>query len=87
MSENHDAVKTFFNPHPGFVSGKLPLPPKVKMAVDALDGRHMPLREAIAKIRAVTSGGVSVRNDEIILEFFFYRSDAVSHRFHLIRFR
>lgn len=51
-------VKLFFNPHPGFAGAAIPIPSAVKAVADELDGQRMPLREAVNKIQAVTTGKV-----------------------------
>ena len=55
-----DEKKTFYDPHPGFAGAAIPIPGPVKAAADALDGKSMTLREALAKIRATTNGSVEV---------------------------
>lgn len=55
-----NAVKTFFDPHPGtmFCGAVMTLPKAVKKAADELNGQTMTLREAVNKIQAVTKGAV-----------------------------
>lgn len=68
MKINLDALKTFFDPHPGFAGTFFPIPGAVKKIANELDGTSMPLRDAIKKIEAVTNGKVDIYNDCIILK-------------------
>jgi len=53
-----DKPRTFFNPHPGFAGAAIPIPTAVRKVAEGLDGQTISLREAIARISAVTSGRV-----------------------------
>ncbi len=46
-----DAVKTFYDPHPGFLGAAVPIPSAVKQVTDGLNGQTMTLREAVDKIK------------------------------------
>ena len=52
--ENFDLTKkkTFFNPIPKFIGGKIPFPDNAKSVCDILDGKILPLSEALQKIKA-----------------------------------
>ncbi len=58
-----DEVKTFYDPHPGFAGAAIPIPWAVKKVADELDGQRLSLREAVARLRAVTPGQVEVVAD------------------------
>jgi len=83
-----DEVKTFFDPHPGFAGAAIPIPAAVKKVADGLDGQRLSLREAVARLQAVTPGKV-----EVVAEFDFIglRLDGsgrhLSHFFRVIRYR
>lgn len=85
MSRNLDAIKTFFDPHPGFVGATIPIPAAVRKVANDLNGKSVSLREAVAKIQAITSGKVSVRNGWIALEL--RESNGTRHMFRVIRFK
>jgi len=55
-----DAPRTFFGPHPGFAGAAIPIPAAVKKVADELDGQTLPLREALARLRAATTGTIEV---------------------------
>lgn len=82
---NLDAVKTFFDPHPGFAGAAIPIPTAVRKTANKLNGKNMSLREAVVKLRAVTSGKVSVKDGWIALKL--RESDDIRHVFRVIRFR
>lgn len=79
-----DTKKTFFDPHPGFAGALIPIPTAVKKVADKLDGKVIFLHEAAAKIQAVTSGTVSIKDGWIMLEF--SEPDGTRHGFRVIRF-
>lgn len=85
MSAELDAVKTFFDPHPGFAGALIPIPGPVRKVANDLNGESMTLREAVARIQAVTNGEVSVKDGWISLEL--HRSDGAWHMFRVIRFK
>jgi hypothetical protein len=89
---NFDAVKTFFDPHSGFAETTIPIPSAVKKVAYELDGKQMVLREAVAKIRAVTRvmGVVLVKNNEdgsgwITIQF--RAPHGINRGFRVIRFK
>lgn len=55
-----DEVRSFYDPHPGFAGAAIPIPGPIKTVADALDGRKMSLREALARLREVGVGDVQV---------------------------
>lgn len=63
-----DAVKTFFDPHPGLAGAFFPIPGAVKKVADELNNTSASLRDAIKKIEAVTTGKVDIYKDCITLE-------------------
>lgn len=85
MSTNLNAIREFFDPHPGFVGASIPIPSKVKRVADELNGKSVSLREAINKIQAVTNGKVLLRDKWIALEL--HETDGTRHSFRVIRFR
>jgi len=54
------AVKTFYDPHPGFAGAAIPIPSPVKLVADQLDGQSLTLGEAVKRLQAVTSGVIKV---------------------------
>ena len=60
MTKKFDQKKFFFDPHPGFAGAVIPIPAAVKKVADELNNKTMTLKEAIAKIRAVTGGKVTI---------------------------
>lgn len=63
-----DAVKFFYDPHPGYLGAIAPIPDAVKKVADELAGQTMSLREAKAKIQQVASGKIIVRDGCILLQ-------------------
>ncbi len=55
-----DELKTFYDPHPGLRGAVLPIPLEVKKVAGRLNGKTLSLREALSKIREVTTGKVEV---------------------------
>lgn len=88
MKINLDAVKTFFDPHPGFAGALEPISPAVKKVADELNGTTTSLNDAVAKIKAVTTGNVEICKDFILLETKgkTQYGNAV-HTFRVIRFK
>lgn len=88
MDIDLDAMKIFFDPHPGFLGATVPIPGAVKKVADELNSTTASLRDATAKIKAVTKGNVEVYKDCITLKIngknqFGY----VTHFFRVIRFK
>lgn len=85
--ENSDAdqVKTFYNPHPGFIGAGIPMPAAVKKVAKDLAGKTLPLNQAVAMIQAATSGIVSVEDGWISLEL--HGNNGIMHMFRVIRFK
>jgi hypothetical protein len=76
-------MATFHDPHPGFLGAAVPLPAAVKKVADDLDGKTMPLDEAIALIKAAAPDGeVIVRADAVLLKM---KGDGVRHAEHMWR--
>lgn len=65
------AIKTFFEPNLGkwHHGAEAPMPAVVKKVADELDGKTMPLTEAVEKIMSATQGKgeISVLSDCIML--------------------
>lgn len=80
-----DEVKTFFDPHPGLLGALAPIPNAVRKVANELNGKKMPLREAVEKIKAVTNGDVSVSVDCIIL--LFMSVNGGGHGWRVIKFK
>lgn len=55
-----DELKLFYEPHPGLAGAIVPIPNPVKRVADELDGKTLSLRDAVAKIKAVTNGEVDI---------------------------
>ena len=92
MSEKEadlDAVKTFFDPHPGMMGAAAPIPDAVRKVANELNGQKFSLREAVSKIKAVTSGEVKVYKDCIMLSIRIDVSSAgyIGHVWRVIKFR
>lgn len=68
MKNDLDAVKTFFDPHPGLAGAIIPIPSTVKRVANELNGSKTSLRDAIKKIKAVTTGKVDIYKNCITLE-------------------
>lgn len=85
MSTNLDAIKTFFDPHPGFAGAIIPIPALVKKTANELNGKSVSLREAVTRLQAVTNGKISVKDGWIALEL--RESDDTKHMFRVIRFK
>jgi len=84
MSPDLNEVKTFFDPHPGLADATIPIPTAVKNVADKLNGKCMPLREAIDSLKTVTDGILTIKSDWIALEI--SESDGKKHVFRVIRF-
>ena len=82
---NLDEVKEFFDPHPGLAGATIPIPARVKKVADKLNGKKMSLRKALAAIRRVAKGKVSVYMDNIML--WLGKPGEVQYHFRVIRFR
>lgn len=86
MSRNLNAVKTFFDPHPGFGGAIIPIPEAIKRVADELSGKTMSLRNAVAKIRKATKGKVSIVQDHNFILLELTSSNGMCHAFRVIRF-
>lgn len=90
MKRDLNAVKTFFDPHPGFAGAAIPIPKEVRKVANNLDGKSMTLFEAVKQIQAVTTGTVSVAEhyDFIALEIFDASgAQYPRHYFRVIKFK
>ena len=82
-----DAVRTFYDPHSGFM-GAMPIPAPLKKVADRLNGQKLSLREALWKIQAVTEGKLSIVTKDInyiVLELKTHRG--LKHGFRVICFK
>ena len=82
-----DAVKTFYDPHPGFAGASIPIPGPVKKAAEALDGKTMSLRDAIALIQAATGGRVEDVPKHGYIALRLGRAGSTEHLFRVIKYR
>ena len=87
MKNNLDAVKEFFDPHPGFGGAMIPIPKPVRKVANEINGKSMTLREAVAKIQAVTKGEVSISNNYDFVSLKIKEKSGVRHCFRVIRFK
>ena len=87
MNRNLDAVKTFFNPHPGFTGAMIPIPESVRKVANELDGKSMTLREAVARIQAITKGKVNIANNYDFISLEITEANGTRHAFRVIRFK
>lgn len=78
-------VYEFYDPHPGFAGALVPIPQPVRQVAHELAGQHLPLDEALKRIRAVTDGRVEATGECIGLELPV--SDGGRHLFRVIRFK
>lgn len=85
MAIDPGSVKEFFDPHPGFAGAMIPIPEPVRLVANKLAGKRMPLREAVAQIKAVTEGEVSVHDSFVGLKI--SEKDGWKHMFRVIRFK
>jgi len=87
VARNLNAIKTFFDPHPGLAGAMIPIPEAVRKIANNLNGKSMPLRKAVTRIKAATKGTVRVvdRFEFIYLEL--AESNGVRHGFRVIRFK
>jgi len=93
MSQNDtidlQAIKTFFDPHPGFAGAAIPIPHQVKEAADKLDGQSLTLAEALECLRSAYPAG----RFEVVAEYDFVSlwldggRHQPSHMFRVIRYR
>jgi len=81
------AVKTFYDPHPGFAGATIPLPDRVKRVIDQFDGQSLTLAEAVKRLSAVTSGQIKVVAEHGYIALYLGGGDRPLHFFRLIRFR
>lgn len=87
MKINLDEIKTFYDPHPGFGGAMIPMPSAVKKVADELNGKTMALREAIAKLQAVTEGTVMIKEGCAWISFEICTPDNCKHFWRVIRFK
>lgn len=83
-----DAVRTFYDPHPGFAGAAIPIPKEVKKVADDLNGKKLSVREALEKLRAATNGELRVVTMDI--NFIILRiktHDGATHGFRVICFK
>jgi len=88
MSEKEtdlESVKIFYEPHPGMLGAVYPIPGPVQKVAHELDGKTLTLREAVEKIKAVTSGEVKVRKDCILLHIGI--QGGVENMWRVVRFK
>ncbi|MBI4434359.1 hypothetical protein HY635_00870 [Candidatus Uhrbacteria bacterium] len=52
MPITDDTIVTFYDPHPGFAGAVIPIPAEIKEVADDLDGRVLPLGDALRWLRA-----------------------------------
>lgn len=60
MSSANETTAAFYDPHPGLLGAVVPIPSAVKRIANALNGKTLPLREAVAQLQAVTRGRIEV---------------------------
>ena len=85
MGINPDAIRTFYDPHPGFLGALISIPSAVLQVARRLEGQQIPLGQAVAKIRTVTTGKVEVQDGWISLKI--NEAGGTIHMFRVIRFR
>ena len=86
ITENLNETKTFFNPHPGSINAIIILPALVKKVADDLNGKKMPLRMAILKIKLAAKGRgeVFIKDSAIVLGI--HKQGGITHKFRIISF-
>lgn len=87
MSRSLDAVKTFFDPHPGYAGAMIPIPEAVRRVANQLTGKTVFLHDAVAQIQMVTKGMVSVPEDYDFISLKLTENDGTCHSFRVIRFK
>lgn len=87
MNRSLDAIKTFFDPHPGFAGAAIPIPEAVRRVANELNGKTASLRDAIARIQAVTKGRVSVAENYDFIYLELTESNGTRHGFRVISFK
>ena len=87
MARNRNAVKTFFDPHPGLAGAMIPIPEAVRKVANNLNGKSMTLREAVARIQAVTKGTIRVVERYKFIYLELPGSGGIRHGFRVIRFK
>lgn len=60
------AMVTVYDPHPGLAGCLAPLPESLRLEVEAMAGRRLPLEEVIARLRASVSDGAFKIHDGFI---------------------
>ncbi len=81
-----DVVKFFYNPHPGLMGAVARIPEAVRVVANDLNGKSMPLREAVAKIKAATTAEVVVSVECVLLRANTGDGN-VEHVWRVIKFR
>ncbi len=70
MPFTDDTIVAFYNPHPGCAGAVIPLPKAIKEVADDLDGRVLPLGDALRWLRAATTdvhhGGIMNADIEVV---------------------
>jgi len=85
---NLDEPKEFYDPHPGFAGAALCIPSKVQRVASELNGNKVSLREAVARIQAVTTGLVEIQEKLKALSLTLtLKSRSQTYFFRIIRFR
>ena len=83
-----DLPQTFFDPHPGFAGAAIPIPGAIKKVADALNGQTLPLKEALARLRAVGIGEIGVVAKYAFITLRLYSGpNQPEHFFRVIRYR
>lgn len=83
-----NAIKTFYDPHPGFAGAAIPIPSAVKNVADKLSGKTLPVRMALSRLKKVTKGELKI----VIMDISFIMlkiktGDNIAHGFRVICFR
>lgn len=79
------SLKTFHDPHPGFLGASIPIPERVRQMAAWFDGKKMSVPEVLAKFRAVADGQVEDRGGWISLHL--GKPGGTEHVFRVIRYR
>ena len=81
-----DEVVEFYDAHPGFAGATIPIPAKVKKVADDLSGGKLKLRDAIARLKAVTKGTVKAVREHKYISLMIH-VNGCTHGFRVIRYR
>ena len=85
---------TLYDPHPGFLGAAVPLPAKMKKAIDGLEGKTMPLEEVVQKLEPIAkelNGQIEVddkfkaSDNSYCILFSFTETGGRKHMYRLIR--